>query len=89
MGQLNFFRWALEKQILNYISNNLEQIENDMNMNIRKPENKVSKSKKKTIFNQETSSKKPERRKRKELSISATNTINKHNVNIAYIYNIY
>ena len=77
VGQLNFFRWALENKILDYISNNLKTIEIDMNHNIRKPEGKLSK--KKNICE---THKKTERRKRKELSSSATNTINKHQVSV-------
>ena len=77
VGQLNFFRWALENKILDYIQNNLNEIESDMNQNIRKPETKLSKKKSK-LFD----CKKTERRKRKELSSSATNTINKHKVSI-------
>ena len=77
VGQLNFFRWALENKILDYIANNLKTIELDMNHNIRKPEGKLSKKK-----NINENHKKTERRKRKELSSSATNTINKHQVSI-------
>ena len=79
VGQLNFFRWALENKILDYITDNLKIIETDMNQNIRKPDVKLSKKKSKLgcDFNKKT-----ERRKRKELSTSATNTINKHKVSI-------
>ena len=31
IGQLNFFRWVLENNILEFIQNNLKQINNDMN----------------------------------------------------------
>lgn len=30
IGQLNFFRWILENNVLDYISSNLKEIENDM-----------------------------------------------------------
>jgi len=85
VGQLNFFRWALENEIISYIKNNLEKIESDMNFNIRKSiklEDNKNKSKKITKTLNECISKKPERKKRKELSTSATNTINKHQINI-------
>ena len=36
IGMLNFFRWAIENQIIDYVENNLYQIENDMNSSIRK-----------------------------------------------------
>ena len=79
VGQLNFFRWSIENHILDYIKDNLEIIEYDMNTNIKKPD--LNKSKKKNKLNEQLT-KKPERKKRKELSISATNTINKHKVSI-------
>ena len=68
VGQLNFFRWAIENNILNYIELNYDLIELDMNQSLR------NLYKKKNGENQ--------RRKRTELSISATKTVNKHNVSI-------
>lgn len=67
VGQLNFFKWLIENKIIEYIYNNLNNIEMDMNNNI----NKHYKSKKIE-----------KRRKRQELSISATKTLNKHKFNI-------
>ena len=69
VGQLNFFRWAIKHKIINYINDNLSDIEYDMNMSIRKMYN-VNNI---LIGN---------RRKRQELSKSATKTINKHDINI-------
>ena len=68
VGQLNFFRWSIENDIINYIINNYEIIENDMNNSLR------NLYKKKDGENN--------RRKRTELSVSATKTVNKHNVSI-------
>ena len=65
VGQLNFFKWAIEKNVIQYIKDNLKDIELDMNTNIRK--NYSKKSKKNEL-----------RKKRKELSSCATRTINKH-----------
>lgn len=31
LGQLNFFKWAIENNIIEYVKNNLEKIETDMN----------------------------------------------------------
>ena len=31
LGQLNFFKWALENGVIAYINDNYEQIEKDMN----------------------------------------------------------
>ena len=69
VGQLNFFRWAIENEILEYIKNNYAVIENDMNNSLRNLYKKKD--------GEDTS-----RRKRTELSISATKTVNKHNVSI-------
>jgi len=86
VGQLNFFRWALDNEIISYIKDNLDKIESDMNFNIRKTnkqeENKNKSKKISKNLSECLSSKKPERKKRKELSTSATNTINKHQINI-------
>ena len=68
VGQLNFFRWAIENNILNYIKENYDIIENDMNNSLR------------NLYKKKNGDDK--RRKRTELSISATKTVNKHNVSI-------
>ena len=36
VGQLNFFKWAIENNILQYIKDNIDVIEKDMNQNIKK-----------------------------------------------------
>ena len=36
IGQLNFFRWAIENNILKYVNSSLEEIEDDMNNSIKK-----------------------------------------------------
>ena len=41
IGQLNFFKWAIENKVIQYIENNYEEIETDMNNN-----NSISKTKK-------------------------------------------
>ena len=68
VGQLNFFRWAIENNILNYIRDNYDLIENDMNNSLR------------NLYKKKEGEQ--HRRKRTELSISATKTVNKHNVSI-------
>jgi hypothetical protein len=74
IGQLNFFQWALKNDIINYIKNNKDTIEKDMNcrnnISTRKNTDNESKSNNKT------------RKKRSELSISATKTIKKENIEI-------
>ena len=68
VGQLNFFRWSIENNILLYVNENYDIIEKDMNTSLK------NLYKKKDGDNT--------RRKRTELSISATKTVNKHNVSI-------
>jgi hypothetical protein len=74
IGQLNFFRWALENDVVNYIEKNYSKIEADMN-------NRNSTSKRKQQGNQKT------RKKREELSISATKSIKKEDVEIVVKFN--
>tara|TARA_B100000902_G_C27320687_1_gene924239 strand:- start:5376 stop:5915 length:540 start_codon:yes stop_codon:yes gene_type:complete len=70
IGQLNFFKWALENNIINYIQENLKTIEIDMNSrnNSRSKENKKDLSK--------------TRKKREELSESACRSIKRENVEV-------
>jgi hypothetical protein len=75
IGQLNFFKWALENKVVDYIGEIYETIEKDMN-------SLNSKSKRKEqIDNSKT------RKKREELSISATKSIKKEKVEIVVQFN--
>jgi len=71
IGQLNFFKWAFENNVIDCIENNYAAIEADMNTR-----NSTSKRKMLAVSNQKT------RKKREELSISATKTIKQENVEI-------
>lgn len=71
IGQLNFFKWALENRVIDYIENNYDIIEKDMNNR-----NSTSKRKETILDNNKT------RKKREELSISATKSIKKEEVEI-------
>jgi hypothetical protein len=71
IGQLNFFKWAIENKVVSYIEENYETIEKDMNTR-----NSTSKRKELKIDNSKT------RKKREELSISATKSIKKEEVEI-------
>ena len=71
IGQLNFFRWIINNKIVDYIQSNLKNIESDMN-NCYKAQYNISKQ----------SNKKGSRRKRQELSISASKTLSKTNVKV-------
>lgn len=68
IGQLNFFKWAIENEILEYIENHYIEIENDMNKrnSTAKNRDKINKT----------------RKKREELSISASKHIKKEKVEI-------
>jgi hypothetical protein len=73
IGQLNFFKWAIENKVVDYIEDNYDIIEKDMN-------NRNSTSKRKDSIDSNTNSK--TRKKREELSISATKSIKKEEVEI-------
>ena len=110
IGQLNFFKWALENNVINYIEENYANIEKDMN-------NRNSTSKSKSLSDSSISSASTEytsvdvndvndgdnnsvsagivtgdinnktRKKREELSISATKSIKKEKVEIVVNFN--
>lgn len=73
IGQLNFFKWALENKVIDYIEEHYDVIEKDMN-------NRNSTSKRKECLNDNLNSK--TRKKREELSVSATKSIKKEDVEI-------
>jgi hypothetical protein len=70
VGQLNFFRWAISNKIIEYIEKNLKEIETDMNQSM------------KNVYKIPSAKKSKNRKKRNALSVSATRTVNKHNVKI-------
>ena len=95
VAQLNFFKWAIENRILDYIKEHLKDIEVDMNTNIRPNKKKKSSGKKKTIKASTNLTSEglcdsdssggglgPTKRKRRELSSNASKTLNKHNTKI-------
>jgi len=79
IGQLNFFQWALNKNIIQYITENKEKIENDMNIRNNISTRKNNDSDIKT--NNKT------RKKRNELSVSASKTIKKEDIEIIVKFN--
>lgn len=70
IGQLNFFKWAIENNVIDYISHNYLTIEKDMNSRNSTSKNKAIENKNKT------------RKKREELSVSASKSIKKETVEI-------
>jgi len=71
IGQLNFFKWAIENHVIEYIEQNYNIIEKDMN-------SRNSTSKKRSV----DSTKNKTRKKREELSVSASKSIKKESVEI-------
>ena len=76
IGQLNFFKWALENNVVEFIEDNYDIIEKDMNNR-----NSTAKRKEIIVDNSKT------RKKREELSISATKSIKKEKVEIVVHFN--
>jgi hypothetical protein len=77
IGQLNFFKWAIENNIIEYIKSNYEEIENDMNhRNSSSQRNDIDNDKNKT------------RKKREELSVSACKCIKKEIVSIVVKFHV-
>lgn len=71
IGQLNFFKWVIENNIIQYIEQHYDAIESDMN-----GRNSTSK-KKETVMDASKT-----RKRREELSISATKSIKTEDVEI-------
>ena len=76
VGQLNFFKWAIDNLIIDYIKNNYNEIENDMNNCYNSV--KIQKIEKKE---------KNERKRRQELSKSASRGLNSNNMKVVLDFN--
>ena len=85
IGQLNFFKWAIENKVLEYIEENYDSIENDMNS--RNSANKRIDDV--VAISKEGEVTKPvkNRKKRAELSISASKGIKKESIEIVVCFN--
>jgi len=82
IGQLNFFKWAIENRIVDYIEENYQDIENDMNHRNSTSKRNVS------IDNPiEMNDNSKTRKKREELSVSACKCIKKETVKIIVKFN--
>ena len=86
VGQLNFFRWFIEKNILEYVAENRESIEHDMNTTLKEHYSRSNTTRSTTLTASEstltlsegaesTGSKTP-RKKRCELTKSAMKKVN-------------
>jgi hypothetical protein len=70
VGQLNFFRWFIEKKILDYIQDHRTDIEADMNTSIKEH------------YSKDGTKLQSGRRQRTELSRSAMKVVNQHEMNV-------
>ena len=73
VGQLNFFKWAIDNLVIDYIKEHLQEIEQDMNQSY----NMVKKQKKNS----------KERKQRQELSKSASRGLSAHNIKVVLDFN--
>lgn len=84
IGQLNFFKWAIENKIVDFIETNYADIEDDMN-------HRNSTSKRRSPTETESDSipvdNTKTRKKREELSVSACKCIKKETVKIIVKFN--
>lgn len=103
LGQLNFFRWVIDNKILNYIEDHYETIENDMNQrnsngsakrslsatpspDVKSFENKSFSTNSVSSEDDDTITNKT-RKKREELSVCASKSFNKEDVNVVIKFN--
>lgn len=75
IGQLNFFKWIIDNNVVAHIEANYEEIETDMN-------NRNSTSKKRDKKETHVADGTKTRKKREELSVSATKSIKTEDVEI-------
>tara|TARA_B100000401_G_C52813234_1_gene725125 strand:- start:4285 stop:4866 length:582 start_codon:yes stop_codon:yes gene_type:complete len=84
IGQLNFFKWAIENKVIDYIKEHYLEIDKDMN-----ERNSIG-SKKRTLTTSGNGTSanisKQTRKKRTELSLSAVKTIKKEDIEIQVVF---
>jgi hypothetical protein len=82
IGQLNFFKWAIENKIIDYIDTNYAVIENDMNARNSTSKNRSLCSSVSSNESNDSVDNTKTRKRREELSVSACKCIKKETVNI-------
>lgn len=98
IGQLNFFRWSIENKIVDYVEEHYDEIEHDMNtrnsaskrkeMMLQAINNKnLNTNANNSTENLSTGPKNKTRKKREELSVSATKSVRKENIEIIMKFN--
>ena len=85
IGQLNFFKWAIENRIIDYIEDNYQIIEKDMNHRNSTAKHRIStdsETSESSIESVESTDKTKTRKKREELSEFACKCIKKEKIKI-------
>ena len=95
IGQLNFFKWAIENDVIKYIEENYQTI--DLDMNTRNSINKLknvsisstdsNSSNSSSLSNGSSNSSNKTRKKREELSINASRSIKKETLEVLITLN--
>tara|TARA_B100001559_G_C16376183_1_gene564357 strand:- start:5 stop:616 length:612 start_codon:yes stop_codon:yes gene_type:complete len=98
IGQLNFFKWALENKVIEYIENNYKEIDTDMNLrnsyakkklynsSISSNSSNSSNISVNTCDNNTCTNNKITRKKREELSINISKSIKKEVFNSSDLF---
>jgi len=84
IGQLNFFKWAIENRVIDFIEENYAEIEEDMNHRNSTSRRKNSPTEQDDVSDNLGGR---TRKRREELSISACKCIKKESVNIIVKFN--
>ena len=79
IGQLNFFKWALEYDIIKYIEDNYNDIDSDMNF---RNTNKLKNTSLSSNSSIESNDNNKTRKKREELSINPSRSIKKETLEV-------
>jgi hypothetical protein len=87
IGQLNFFKWAIENKIIDFIEENYEFIEKDMNSRNSTTKHRISTDSETSESSIESVDNTKTRKKREELSVFACKCIKKETVKIIVKFN--
>ena len=74
IGQLNFYKWALEQGVVDFMLEHVAELKHDLNTSFREH------------TKDETTKTQTGRRKRKVMSTSATKTVNRHDVPVTLMF---
>lgn len=80
IGQLNFFKWALENHIVKYVEDNIAVIEHDMNSRNNNSRSRENKKDHLFVLGNKT------RKKREELSTAAAKTVKRESIEVVVTF---